>query len=164
MAIYVSQLIGSPQVAGVKVQHMGTFRRDAALLGGAVAGVGAGEMGSRIAAGRSQAVPANTPEYKTQRAYLALTDKDLVLVSMKAGVVSGLEPVAVVARVPRGDVVSAKVGKRVAPPLTITLADGEIWQFEIPNPGFLAIVPSLNTRKTARHLAVALVSGAAVGA
>jgi hypothetical protein len=83
---------------------------------------------------------------------------------LKARVVSGLVPVAVVTRVPRSDVVSAKVGKGVAPPLTITLADGEIWQFEIPNPGFLAIVPSLNTRKTARHFAAALASRAAVGA
>jgi hypothetical protein len=40
MTLDVSQLIGSPQVAGVKVRHIGTFRRDAALLGGAVAGVG----------------------------------------------------------------------------------------------------------------------------
>jgi hypothetical protein len=83
MTLDVSQLIGSPQVAGVKVRHIGTFRRDAALLGGAVAGVGAGNIGARIAAGRSQAVPAKTPEFKTQRAYLALTDKDLVLVSFE---------------------------------------------------------------------------------
>jgi hypothetical protein len=58
MTLDVSQVICSPQVAGVKVQHMGTFRRDAALLGGAVAGVGAGDIGARIAAGRSQAVSA----------------------------------------------------------------------------------------------------------
>lgn len=93
---------------------MGTVRRDAALLRGAAAGVGAGDIGARIAARRSQAVPAKTPEFKTQRAYLALTDKDLVLVSLKARVVSGLVPVAGVTRVPRGDVVSAKVGKGVA--------------------------------------------------
>src|SRR5580704_13117411 len=64
----------SPSFSGYgrRAAAHGTFRRDAALLGGAVAGVGAGEIGARIAAGRSQAVPTKTPVFKTQRAYWRL--------------------------------------------------------------------------------------------
>ncbi|MGO9901529.1 MAG: hypothetical protein ACLP0J_18020 [Solirubrobacteraceae bacterium] len=49
----------------------------------------------------------------------------------------------VITRIPRGDVVSAEVGRGAAPQLTMTLANGEIWQFEISNPGILALVSGL---------------------
>lgn len=45
------------------------------------------------------------------------------------------------------------MGRGVAPQLKITLADGEIWQFEISNPGILAVVPAWNNRKRCRRVA-----------
>ncbi|MGO9898943.1 MAG: hypothetical protein ACLP0J_04455 [Solirubrobacteraceae bacterium] len=44
----------------------------------------------------------------------------------------------------------------------ITLADGEVWQFEISNLGILAVVPSLNNRKHGRSVA-AVLNGALAG-
>jgi len=167
MALDASALLGSHQIAGVRVQHMGQFKRDVAslpasgLAGTALVG-GAGEIGARIVAGRSQAVPAQTPEFERKQVFLAITDKELALVNTKIGGWS-VKLTEVLTRIPRGDVVSAEVGRGPAPPLTITLADGEIWQFEIPNPGFLAAVPALNTRAAARRIA-ALLSGASEGA
>jgi hypothetical protein len=155
MAIDASSLLGSRQIAGVRVQHMGQFRRDAAMSVPALAAPLAGEIGARIAAGRSQAVPAQTPKFTRKQAFLAVTEYE--------GRCLDREPVHVLTRTARGEVVSAVVGKRVAPPLTIKLADGETWQFETPNPGFLAVVPALNTRKTARRVAD-LLSGALAGA
>lgn len=148
MAIDVSAVIGSPEIAGTVVHHAGHFRRH----------LSRSVTGGEIMPKRSQGVH-ETPEFSTTRAYLALTDKELVLVGLK-NTVRGLDPTGVLTRVPRGDVVSAEVGKGLAPPLTITLADGQSWQFEIPNPGILAVVPSQNTRKIARRSAEAL-SGAA---
>ena len=167
MALDASSLLGSRQIAGVRVQHMGQFRRDAASLpASALAGTtlvgGVGEIGARIAAGRSQAVPAQTPKFTRKQAFLAVTDKELALVNTKIGGWS-VKLTEVLTRIPRGDVVSAVVGKGAAPPLTITLANGEIWQFEIPNPGFLAVVPALNTRKAARRIADLLSSAAPRG-
>ncbi len=65
-------------------------------------------------------------------------------------------------RIPRSAVASAEVGKAAAPPLVITLADGEVWQFEISNLGILAVVPSLNNRKHGRSVA-AVLNGALAG-
>ena len=162
MAIDASSLLGSEQIAGVRIQHMGQFKRDVAGSGTAVvAGVVAGAVGASIAAGPSQAVPAQTPKFERQQAFLALTDAELALVKTKIGGWT-VKPVEVFARVPRANVASAAVGKGTAPPLTITLANGEIWQFEIPNPGFLAVVPALNNRKLAKRIAD-LLNGAGVG-
>ena len=150
MAIDVSPLLGSPEIAGTRVQHTGQFSRKLSRA--------ADPGGWRPK--RSQADPAQTPEFTTA-AYLALTDKELVLVGLK-NTVKGFEPTEVLTRVPREEVVSASVGKGLAPPMTITLAGGKIWQFEIPNPGVLAIVPSQNYRKIARHFADALSGATAV--
>jgi hypothetical protein len=59
----------------------------------------------------------------------------------------------VLARVPRGDVSSVEVGKGVDRPLMITFADGAIWQFELPNPGFLAVSSKLNPYKQGQLVA-----------
>jgi hypothetical protein len=160
MGIDASSLLGSRQIAGVQVQHMGQFRRDTAMSGDVLAGGFAGEAGARIAAGRSKAVPAQTPEFKRRYVYLAVTDEELALVGYKSG--STAKPGEVLTRIARSAVASAEVGKGAAPPLKITLADGEVWQFEISNPGILALFPSLNNRKHGRRVADVL-NGALTG-
>jgi hypothetical protein len=59
-------------------------------------------------------------------------------------------------------VVLAEVGTGLSPLLTITLADNRFWQFQIPNPGFLAIIAPLNYRRQGRRVA-AVLSGPIVG-
>lgn len=59
MGIDASSLLGSRQIAGVQVQHMGQFRRDAGAGSAGVVGAGAlaTEIGVTIASGRSTAYP-----------------------------------------------------------------------------------------------------------
>ena len=83
--------------------------------------------------------------------YLAVTDEELALISYKSGSTS--KAGSVITRVPRSAVASAEVGKGAAPPLKITFADGGVWQFEISNPGILAVFPGLNNRKLGRRVA-----------
>lgn len=147
-----SSVLGARVIARVQVAHMGEFRRYAAQMGGVTMGLGAaGAIGARIAAGKSKAVPAQTPEFTRRFATLAVTEEELALVGHKVGLT--VKPGVVIARIPRGDVRSAEAGKGVAPPLTITLTDGEIWQFEICNPGILALVPAWNNRRLGRRVA-----------
>ncbi len=159
MGIDASSLLGSRQIAGVQVQHKGQFRRDAGTASAGVVGAGAlaTEIGVTIASGPSKAVPAQTPEFKRRYVYLAVTDDELALVSYKSGSTS--KPGSVITRVPRSAVASAEVGKGAAPPLKITFTDGGVWQFEISNPGILAVFPGLNNRKLGRRVADLLNGG-----
>lgn len=125
MAVDASELLGSRQVAGMMVGWMRQFRK--------------------------QAVPAQTPDFGGQHALLAVTDQELALVSMRQ--LPTLRPDRVIARVPRSSVKSAEVGKGNDRPLTITFTDRTIWQFEIPQPGFLAMFPKLNTYKRGQRFA-----------
>jgi hypothetical protein len=152
-------LLGSPQIAGVQVQHVGQFKREAAMGPAALtAGALASEIGARIAAGKPSAIPAQTPEFKRPYVTLAVTDKEVALISHKVGAWT-VKPGEVITRVARADVASAEVGKGTAPPLTITLANGDIWQFEISNPGILAVVPAWNNRRNGRRVAALLNGG-----
>ncbi len=152
IGVDASSVLGARVIARVQVAHIGEFRRNATRMGAVVAGLGAaGAIGARIAAGKSKAIPAQTPKFERRFATLAATDQELALVSHHLGVTA--KPGEVITRIPRADVVSAEVGKGVAPPLTITLADGEFWQFEICNPGILALVPAWNNRRCGRRVA-----------
>jgi hypothetical protein len=70
MGIDALSLLGSRQIAGVQVQHMGQFRRDAGAASAGAVGAGAlaTGIGVTIASSPSKAVPAQTPEFK--RRYL----------------------------------------------------------------------------------------------
>jgi hypothetical protein len=150
VAIDASSLLGSRQIAGVRVTNVrgqwGSRRVIDRLLSPLAA----------VMLGRTPPIPAQTPKFRA--GYLAVTDSELALVQLAAG--ATLKPVDVVSRIPRSNVVSAQVGKGLSPQLTVRFADGEAWQFEIPNPGILAIVPSGNWRRHGRRVAEVLRRGA----
>jgi hypothetical protein len=139
MAIDASALLGSPQLAGVKVNPRGLGKAVGAQASGASVG---GALGAAVSAARGQraekeraqyASASRTPEFG-RLAYLAVTDSEVALITLKSGLVT-VKLDEVIARRPRGDLVSAVLGKGVSTaPLTITLADGETWELEVPGP------------------------------
>ena len=124
MALDASQLLGSPQLAGAKVNPRGMARR--------VAGGVAGTLPARIVYGPSNRTASDTPKFG-RLAYLAVTESELALIKLRSGVVRVFLD-EVVERVPRTQVASAELGGGVAPPLTIIFSDGSNWDFEVPRP------------------------------
>jgi hypothetical protein len=135
MAFDASQILGSPQLGGCRVNPRGTNKgtmRKAGMgqgLGGAVAGAMAGK---HVDAERAQAAASVTPSFEII-AWLALTDSELALVSIDRK--RGLSLDQVVSRVPRADVRSIELGKAapmISKPLIVTFTDGNQWIFEVP--------------------------------
>jgi hypothetical protein len=137
MALDASSVLGSPQLAGVKVNPRGAGRSKIA----ASAGLGGGVVGAAIGAGagmkaeRKQAQIASASETPNfgRLAYLAVTEGELALIKLKSGMVT-VHLDEVIARVPRSDVASAELGGGVSPSLTITFGIGGSWQLEVPRP------------------------------
>jgi hypothetical protein len=135
MALDASQLLGSAQVAGCKVNPRGTNKAvmSKAGPGGGLGGVVAGAVaGKHVAAERAQAAATVTPAFQ-MIAWLALTDSELALVSIDRK--RGLSLDQVLGRVPRADVRSVELGKAaplVSKPLTITFTNGDQWIVEVP--------------------------------
>ncbi len=127
MALDASRLLGSPELAGVKVNPRGMAKK---VTSGVEVGVS--RLAAPILFGKSNPTPSETPKFG-RNAYLAVTDSELALIKLKSGVVR-LKLDEVVARVPRSEVASAELGGGVALPLTITFADGGSWQLEVPWP------------------------------
>ena len=139
MGLDASQLLGAPQIAGVKVNPRGMAKRVAGGGRGVGAGAGGagilgGAIGSKIASKMQPgSVPSESPDFG-RNAYLALTDDELALIKLKSGVVT-LKFDEVLARVPRSDVTSAELGGGVsAVALTITFTNGTAWALEVPRP------------------------------
>ena len=138
MAIDASQILGSEQLAGVKVNRRGYGKS----FGAQAAPTNAGVAGAVIKARREQkadqekaqwAATSQTPEFG-RNAYVAVTANELALIKLKSGIVS-LKLDEVVARVPRSDVASAELGSGTSTvSLTISFAGGETWQLEVPRP------------------------------
>ena len=126
MATDASALLGSPQIAGVKVAAVGVARAAARASGGTAGGLIGGELGAKIVG--VKAIPAQTPQFG-RVGFLALTQTELALVKMKGQII--LKPFEVVARMQRSEVISAELGAGVVAPLTIKFAGGETWQFEV---------------------------------
>ena len=124
MALDASQVLGSPQLAGAKVNPRGMARR--------VAGGVTGTLPARIAYGPSVRASAETPTFG-RLAFVAVTESELALIKLKSGVVRVFLD-EVVERVPRSAVASAELGGGVAPPLTIVFTDGSTWDLEVPRP------------------------------
>jgi hypothetical protein len=140
MALDASQILGSPQIAGCKVNPRGTNKSTMARaggggagLGGVVGGVVAGAVaGKKVGAERAQAAATVTPTFHFI-GWLALTDSELALVSIDRK--RGLKLDEVLARVPRGDVKSVEIGKAppmISKPLIITFTNGDQWIVEVP--------------------------------
>jgi hypothetical protein len=135
MALDASQVLGSPQLAGVKVNPKGAARsRVAGSAGAGVGGIVGGALGATsdlMAARRQGQVASETPKFG-RVGYLAVTEDELALITLKGLVTFTLDEV--IARVPRSDVASAELGSGIASSLTITFGDRDSWQLEVPRP------------------------------
>jgi hypothetical protein len=137
MALDASELLGSPQLAGAKVNPRGTGKRR--MAGGA--GLGGGLVGAALGAAASMraekqqattAAASETPDF-SGIAYVAVTANDLALIKLVSKVVT-VQLGEIIARVPRATVASAEVGGGVSPSLTIAFHDGGSWLLEVPRP------------------------------
>ncbi|HET7015127.1 MAG TPA: hypothetical protein VFI65_14515 [Streptosporangiaceae bacterium] len=70
---------------------------------------------------------AQTPQFG-RSAYLAVTDTEVAVLKVKRGAPGGLGEV--IARAPKTEVTSAKLGGFMRASLTITFNDGGRWEFE----------------------------------
>jgi hypothetical protein len=136
MALDASQVLGSPQLAGVKVNPRGAARsRVAGSAGFGVGGILGGVIGATAGtrAERRQAqIASETPKFG-RVGYLAVTEHELALIKLKSSLVT-FELDEVIARVPRSDVASAELGRGLASSLTITFGNRDSWQLEVPRP------------------------------
>jgi len=145
MAIDASEVLGSAQLAGVKVNPFGFGKRTAGKFGGVGAGAG---VGGAISAGLTNAMgmkaekqakqaaeQSHTPDFG-RLAWLAVTEHDLALVELKQDGMVGLRLESVIERVPRTDLAFAELGRAglFSPPLTLGFADGNTWRLEVPLP------------------------------
>jgi len=146
MGLDASEMLGAQQLAGVRVNPWGAMRRQTAhtssgATGVFVSGRAVVAAGDAIAETRERwaQLAAATPQFGPV-GFLALTANELALMTttLKQPATTKLE--AVVARVPRGDVVSAELGGGwphvayyilSAAPLTVTFKDGSAWQMEV---------------------------------
>lgn len=120
MAIDASAVLGSAQLAGVKVNPRGYAWDVAAqgLLGPLTARV---MYGRRPSGGR-----ARTPEFGL--AWLAVTAEELALVKIRSGVT--FKAVGVIARVPRRALKAVGWRRGVVSPLMIVFGNGAEWHLE----------------------------------
>jgi hypothetical protein len=134
MAIDASELLGAPQIAGVKVMARGATMGRALNQGGVSAGGLIGAAGGALAGGKAAkggaAARADTPEFKGQ-ALLVLTDTEVALVKLKQGAISA-KPTEVIARAPRDQVSDATVSSGLVPKLSISFSDGSAWSMDVP--------------------------------
>jgi hypothetical protein len=167
--INTSELLGTPQIAGVVVSPIGLFRKaesgQTAFVGGTVVsgaiGVVIGDkLGGKRAAqqrARDAAVSNSTPDCGNA-GYLAVTDAELVLTSTEYSNRSGLQLGDLVTRVPRATITHAELAGgwqhptlyMFSPaPLRITFTEGTAWAFEV----------NRFARRRAKHLVRTLQSG-----
>jgi hypothetical protein len=121
VALDASEILGSPQLAGVKVGSRGTGKRlnrgGLALLASAIRD-------------RESSEPDQTPAFGLF-GYLAVTDEELAVISLTFG--WGPPKIDhVVTRIPRRAVASVELGSPPNAPLTITLSSGDRWELEVP--------------------------------
>ena len=126
MAIDASGLLGTRQIAGVKVNRPGF-----------AAGL-ARRQGSALAAGimlgsQPQLGPADTPPFG-KVAFLVVTDQEVALVKLRTAKAVLLEPAEVIARVPRSQLQTVELGPGYVAALTIIFTGGSTWRLEIPPP------------------------------
>lgn len=139
MALDASPILGSPQLAGVKVNPRGAGKAKGASFSGmygGIAGAGAGAAAGMKAEHKQQRIAAESVTPKFSRlAYLAVTEDELALIEVKSKVVTVYLGEAI-ARVPRSEVAAVELGGGglYSPPLTVTFASGDTWQLEVPKP------------------------------
>jgi len=139
MAIDASQLLGSRQVAGVRVNPWGAFRKaeaSATTISGGI--VVPGRLGVAIGDAAGGKAGAEERRRGAQLASVTPTFGNLGFVAVSESEV--VIPVEVVARRPRSDVASAMLAGGwphmtyymfSAAPLKIAFGDGSAWQMEV---------------------------------
>ncbi len=120
MALDASQILGSPQLAGVRVSPRGSARRIAKGSNPAL----------RFVRDNEPCKPDQTPPFGLN-GYLAVTDHELALIGLRMGW-RNLRIDHVVTRIPRRAVASVELGDAPNAPLTVTLGNGERWELEVP--------------------------------
>ena len=121
MALDASQVLGSPQLAAVKVNHRGMAVGRAAFdAAAAIMHEQPGSLG-----------PDQTPTFG-RLALLAVTDGELALVGLKSALTLKVDKVLV--RVARSEVKSIELGRGVPTPLTVLFGHGGTWRLEVPPP------------------------------
>ena len=125
MAIDASGMLGSRQLAGVKVNRRGYAWNLARNQSGNLAA-------DIVLGGQPHPGRAETPPFRL--AYLAVTDSELALLKLRSRNVVMLRAAEVITRVPRSQLQTAELGPGYVAPLTITFANGDTWQLEIPPP------------------------------
>jgi len=121
MALDASQVLGSPQLAAVKVNHRGM------AVGRAAFDAAAAIMQDH----RGSLGPDQTPTFG-RLALLAVTDGELALVGLKLALTLKVDKVLV--RVARSEVKSIELGRGVPTPLTVLFGHGGTWRLEVPPP------------------------------
>lgn len=159
MALDASSLLGTPQIAGVQVSPLGTYKKQLGRMR-MTPGMAVGSavwrviLRKKLADEQELAAHSDAPDIGN-RAYAAVTGDTLALVGVDTR--TRVRLTNVISTIPRADVVSVELGKSGAPgaslPLTITLRGGHRWLFEVAR---------LN-RGQARDLVGVLSAGTAVG-
>ncbi len=126
------EVVGGPIEAGCIVAARGA---SAAKIGAAVVGQVAGSIakaGVETAAKHRASGASPIPNDGWAQGYLALTSDELVLLSIKTGLV-GQKAGAVLARAARGSVAGAELGDgKLTVPLTVRFSDGVEWSISVP--------------------------------
>jgi hypothetical protein len=122
-----SELLGSPQVAGVTVEGVG-YARSHALTPGAAPGSPLGlVIGAKLVDPDGE--QAHTPRFGA--GFLAVTDSELALIGLQS-TATRLVLGAIVERVQRADVASAELhGRFPVALLKIDFRKGNVWQVEV---------------------------------
>ncbi len=109
-------MLGSPQLAGTKVNPAGLWKN----------------VTAQQVTGLITALPQprdQTPDIG-RLAYLAVTTDEVALIKITGALTAKLG--ALISRVPRNSMTSATLGHGYVGSLVITLADGGLWQLEVP--------------------------------
>ena len=134
MALDASELLGTAQVAGTKVNPIGSARKRARVAGAGV-GMVPMEIAAKLMFGKKskELQVSQTPAFGVL-GYLAASDTELAIISTgtEKGVKVRLKDV--VARAPRSEVASAEMSGAMLGKLVITFTDGRRWTFEVPTP------------------------------
>jgi hypothetical protein len=137
MALDASDVLGAPQLAGVKVNPRGFSKSLSGNMSGAAVG---GLVGAGISAAKGMKADKEKAGFSSESsapkfgkmAFLVATADEVALVELKPKLVTvGIGEV--LARVQRSDVASVELGggKLQSDPLTLNFTNGESWQLEV---------------------------------
>jgi hypothetical protein len=146
MAIDASAVLGSRQLAGVKINPPGSAWRQSMMQTGTLAA-------GIVLGGPPPPGPDDTPPFG-RLAYLAVTDQELALVTLRARQLVMMQAAQVIARVPRSGLQTAELGPGYVALLSVNFADGGTWRLEIPPPSkryARAVVRALGGRVLTRN-------------